>query len=183
MYAEKVFWEDPYLTCLEAKVTSVNGQEVAVDRTIAYAFAGGQESDRGTIGGYAITQAIKQGKQIVYIVEAHDLHIGDNVIIKIDWDRRYKIMKLQFTAEIILELITQHLNNPDKIGAHIAEDKARVDFAWQGNITETFTFLEKEAMRLMKQICRLQVPSVIRIMRSDSGKLIISLKYLVEVHI
>ena len=47
MYVAKTFWDDPYLTELEAKVTSVDGDFVTVDRTIAYAFSGGQESDHG----------------------------------------------------------------------------------------------------------------------------------------
>ena len=45
---EKVFWEDPYLTELKTRITSVNGNDVTVDQTIFYAFSGGQESDEGT---------------------------------------------------------------------------------------------------------------------------------------
>jgi Ser-tRNA(Ala) deacylase AlaX len=58
-------------------------------------------------------------------------------------------MRLHFAAEVILELINQHFNNPEKIGAHISEDKARLDFYWQGNISQTFDFLENEICRLV----------------------------------
>lgn len=150
MYVEKIFWADPYLTELAAKVTSAAGGSVTVDRTIAYAFSGGQESDYGTIGGHPILKAEKAGKQIVYTLAAtHGFRAGDDVLITIDWERRYKIMKLHFAAEIVLELMYQHYGHPEKIGAHIGEDKARVDFAWPRNIAETFPFLAREVQRLI----------------------------------
>lgn len=150
MYAEKVFWQDPYLSELKARVTSVEGQLVTVDRTIAYAFAGGQESDYGTINGHNIIKAEKLDKEIVYTLkDQHGLQPGDRVDIKIDWVRRYNIMKLHFAAEIILELVTQHFNQPEKIGAHISAEKARVDFMWQGNIGQIFPVLEQAAANLI----------------------------------
>jgi Ser-tRNA(Ala) deacylase AlaX len=145
MPVEKVFWDNPYLTELAAKVTSVNGGMVTVDRTIAYAFSGGQESDYGTINKYPILKAEKTEQQISYSLAVdHDLHVDEEVLIKIDWDRRYKLMRLHFAAEIILELVYQNYNRPQKFGAHISADKARLDFYWPGNISSIFDFLEQE---------------------------------------
>jgi alanyl-tRNA synthetase len=150
MHVQKIFWDDPYLCELAAKVTGAAGSTVTLDKTIAFAFAGGQESDHGTINGFDILQAEKQDKQILYtLAESHGLRVGDTVELKIDWQRRYKIMRLHFAAEIILELMYQHFGNPEKIGAHISEDKARVDFLWQGNISQTFAALKQEAARLI----------------------------------
>lgn len=145
----KFFWEAPYLAELDAVVTSVNGDYITVDRTIAFAFSGGQESDTGTIGGYNILRANKQDKQIFYQLERHALSVGDPVLITIDWNRRYRLMRLHFAAEVVLELISQNYNQPKKIGAHIAEDKARIDFYWDGNISKTFDFLQEEIHRLV----------------------------------
>ncbi|HWR06409.1 alanyl-tRNA editing protein [Sporomusa sp.] len=150
MYVAKIFWDNPYLTELNAQITGVENQLVTVDKTIAFAFSGGQESDYGTINGYSIVKAEKQDQQITYLLDRlHDLQIGDNVLIKIDWARRYKLMRLHFAAEIILELVTQNFGSPEKIGAHIAADKARLDFAWQGNISQTFSFLEQEMQQIV----------------------------------
>ncbi|MDU2063299.1 MAG: alanyl-tRNA editing protein [Sporomusaceae bacterium] len=150
MFVIKKFWEDPYLTELDAKVTSVDGDHVTVDQTIAFAFSGGQESDTGTIGGYKILKAEKRDQQIVYQLEGHNLSVEDAVLIKIDWERRYRLMRLHFAAEIVLELVTQRFNHPEKIGAHISEDKARVDFYWQGNISQIFDSLQTEIETLVK---------------------------------
>lgn len=150
MHVIKKFWDDPYLTELESIVTSVDDSYITVDRTIAFASSGGQESDYGTIGGYKIVRAEKQEKQIVYQLAEHTLSVGDPVLIRIDWDRRYKLMRLHFAAEIVLELITQKFNSPEKIGANISGDKARVDFYWQGNISQIFNFLQDEIQSLVE---------------------------------
>jgi Ser-tRNA(Ala) deacylase AlaX len=76
--------------------------------------------------------------------------VNDEVFVKIDWDKRYNIMKLHFAAEIILELIYQNFNRPEKIGANIAEDKARLDFKWEGNISEIIPFLESRIREIIE---------------------------------
>ena len=46
----KVFWENPYLAELVAKIVDIDGDNIVLDQTIFYAFSGGQESDEGTMG-------------------------------------------------------------------------------------------------------------------------------------
>ena len=60
----KVFWEDPYLTQLETRVTSVKDNDITVEQTIFYAFAGGQESDHGTIGNIVFSRLGKRVKRL-----------------------------------------------------------------------------------------------------------------------
>jgi len=150
MTTEKIFWADPYQREMIATVTSVNGNVITLDKTIFYAFSGGQESDQGTIHGFKVLKADKDGTEISYTVDAsHDLKPGDEVIVEIDWNRRYRLMRLHFAAEIILELVNQSFSRPPKVGAHIGEDKARVDFRWEGNISRIFPFLEQKAKDLI----------------------------------
>lgn len=47
---EKVFWQDPYLSRLEATIAAGSGNDITLDRTIFYALSGGQESDRALPG-------------------------------------------------------------------------------------------------------------------------------------
>ncbi len=146
----KVFWEDPYLTELEARVTGVEGDEITVDRTIFFALSGGQESDHGTIGGRPVRQARVDGQEIVYTMEAgHGLRPGDSVTIEIDWQRRYRLMRLHFAAEIVLELVARGLESVRKIGAHIAVDKARIDFQWDTNMSDLLPGLTEAAQAIV----------------------------------
>jgi hypothetical protein len=50
----KVFWDDPYQDRLVTRVTSVAGDQVQLDETIVFCFAGGQESDQGWVNGMPI---------------------------------------------------------------------------------------------------------------------------------
>lgn len=69
-----------------------------------------------------------EGPIIYYTLpENHGFKPGDAVHMMIDWPRRYKLMRLHFAAELVLELVTKKLNL-EKVGAHIAEHKSRIDF-------------------------------------------------------
>jgi len=150
MSVRKIFWENPYQTELNTKVRSIENGTLTLYETIAYAFSGGQQSDDGTINGYKILTAKKVDKEIYYTLEhGHNLKVGDDVYMKIDWDRRYKLMKLHFAAEIILELVNQNFNRPEKIGANITSEKSRLDFIWENNISEMFPLLEAKAKEII----------------------------------
>jgi Ser-tRNA(Ala) deacylase AlaX len=146
MPANKIFWEDPYLIELSAGITSMDNDTITLDRTIFYAASGGQESDTGTMNALKVLRAQKRDTEIYYTLECpHDLKPDNEVFIKIDWARRYRIMRLHFAAEIVLELVYQSFGRPLKIGANISEDKARLDFLWEGMISDTFGVLKERA--------------------------------------
>ncbi|PLX60674.1 alanyl-tRNA editing protein [Sedimenticola selenatireducens] len=132
---EKVFWQDPYLSRLEATIASVSDNDITLDRTIFYAFSGGQESDRGSIGNCPVVTASKRGHEIIYTLEpGHPLKPGDRVVVEIDWLRRYRLMRLHFACELVLELVYRALPGIEKIGANIAEEKARIDFLYSESL-------------------------------------------------
>jgi len=146
----KLFWENPYLAHHETVVTAVSDEGITLEATIFYAFSGGQESDSGSIGGFSVNDAHKSGKKIFYsLPENHALSVGDRVAVEIDWDRRYKLMRLHFAAEVILELITRNLTGSQKIGAHISAQKARIDFAWPQSISGKLPEIKNQARRII----------------------------------
>ncbi|MBI5447937.1 MAG: alanyl-tRNA editing protein [Gammaproteobacteria bacterium] len=147
---KKIFWQDPYLSTLDTRVQTVRGDQITLEETIFYAFSGGQESDRGTIAGYPVIEAKKEGKEIIYTLpQEHALKVGDPVKIIIDWARRYKLMRLHFAAEIVLELVCQKFPDVIKVGAHISEDKSRIDFEWNQNISSFIPELQKAAQTIV----------------------------------
>lgn len=135
---QKVFWDDPYEKSLSTKVAEVIGNRVLLEETIAFSFSGGQESDKATLNGLPILASEIEGNLIYYVLEeGHGLCPGDLIMMEIDWVRRYRLMRLHFAAELILELVTHKLGL-EKIGAHIAETKARIDFVFDKNISFIF---------------------------------------------
>lgn len=146
----KLFWQDAYRSSLATRIAAVEGDQVRLEETIFYAFSGGQESDAGTIGGRKVLEACKDGGDILYRLEPdHDLKPGQAVRVEIDGARRLKLMRLHLAAEIILELACQNLPGIQKIGAHIAEDKARIDFEWPENISKFFPMMQEKAGALI----------------------------------
>jgi len=136
---EKRFWHDPYLTTLTTEVVWCEGSSVRLLSTIFYAMTGGAQSDVGTIGGYPVIEAHINGFDIDYLLPAdHQLKVKDQVTVTIDWPTRYRVMRLHMAAELILEMINQLYQTPEKIGANITSDKARIDFHWPTNISLVF---------------------------------------------
>ncbi len=134
----KVFWENPYQHTLVTKVSSVDGNEIGFDDTIAYSFAGGQESDTAFVNGLQIQNSRRIDNLIYYTLpDNHEFKIGDIVTMEIDWPRRSRLMRLHFAAELILEIVTQRYGF-EKIGAHISEKKSRIDFITDVNVSTLF---------------------------------------------
>jgi alanyl-tRNA synthetase len=146
----KLFWADPYRATLETTVASVDGPQVTVAETIFYALAGGQESDAGSIGGRTVREARRAGNAIIYTLDAdHGLVAGERVLMQIDWARRYRLMRLHFAAELVLESAYRQLPGIEKIGAHIAEDKARIDFLWPATLAPLLPAIAAQASALI----------------------------------
>lgn len=140
----KIFWDNPYQCSLITLVSSVSGNRLLFDETIAFSFSGGQESDKVYINGMSVLNSEIVGNLIYYTLpEGHGLSVGDQVTMEIDWPRRYRLMRLHFAAELILELVTRKLGI-EKIGAHIAEAKARIDFFYDKNISSVLESLLAE---------------------------------------
>lgn len=146
----KTFWQNPYLTELETTITSVDKNMITVNETIFFAFSGGQESDHGTIGGFEVIEAKKIDNEIFYkLPENHHLKKNDSVKIVIDWNRRYKLMRLHFAAELVLELVCKLLPDIIKIGAHIAPEKARIDFQYHQTLAPHLSQLQHQSQAII----------------------------------
>ena len=144
----KVFWDDPYQTVLNTQIDSVSEKGILLKETIIFSFSGGQESDNATINGVSVVDSKIEGNLIYYQVIDGKFIAGQEVSIEIDWIRRYRLMRLHFAAELILELVTKKLN-VEKMGAHISEDKARIDFNYDSNISAIFESILNEYNKII----------------------------------
>jgi alanyl-tRNA synthetase len=148
---KKCFWDNPYQISLLTSVAIVNGAEITLQSTIFFAFSGGQESDQGTIAGNPVLEARKDGLEIIYTLPAnHGLKAGQSVQVEIDWIRRHRLMRLHFAAELVLELFNKMFPGIEKIGAHIAPEKARIDFRWPESLSPTIPEISREANRVVE---------------------------------
>jgi Ser-tRNA(Ala) deacylase AlaX len=148
----KLFWQDPYLAACDTVITGVRAAEVCLRETVFFPFTGGQESDQGTIAGFPVQQAEKRGLEIFYLLPTeHGLLPGQPVRVEIDWQRRYRLMRLHFAAELVLELTTRGIPGIEKTGAHISVGKARLDFGLQESIAPHLPGVLAKAQAIIAQ--------------------------------
>lgn len=127
---EILFRDDSYLRECQATVTDSGEGAVLLDRTIFYPTGGGQPGDTGRMswdGGNAtiINTVYGDGGEIRHLVAEGDSlpGSGTSVNIEIDWDRRYRHMRMH-TALHLLGSVLQYGVTGGSIGA----EKSRLDF-------------------------------------------------------
>ena len=131
---EFVFRDDSYLKTLPVTVTAVTPEGgIVLDRTIFYATSGGQPGDtgyleRGSGARIPITGTIHPDGDKTVIVhvpaaEAPVPEVGEQLTAVIDWERRYKLMRMH-TALHLLSVVFPFAVT----GGSVGEDKGRLDF-------------------------------------------------------
>lgn len=132
MATELLFRDDAYLKTATAKVVAADNGVVVVDRTIFYPLGGGQPGDTGFLtraNGERIAIAdTRKGADpgSVAHVPAPGAPLpepGEQVTLEIDWDRRYKLMRLHTALHVMSCVVVAPVT-----GGNIAPDKARLDF-------------------------------------------------------
>lgn len=148
-----MFWEGPYLKECVAKVESINGNEVRLSQSVFFAFSGGQESDSGTIGGIPVKEARKEKDgSITYVLEsAPTFAAGNEVHVKIDWEKRYRIMKLHTAAHIVWFLFEGKAGVKRLIGSNVTSEKSRIDYEFPESLAPLLPEVEKEANELISK--------------------------------
>ncbi len=129
-----LFRDDAYLQSAKAKVVGVTPEGgIVLDKTVFYATSGSQPGDSGRLtlaDGTIVTLATAihpdGDKTAIVHVPAENQHlpaIGDDAIVHLDWDRRYRLMRMH-TALHLLSVVFPF----PVTGGQIGEDKGRLDF-------------------------------------------------------
>lgn len=131
----KLYNDDPYLARFRAEVMGIEGDEVELDRTAFYPEGGGQVGDTGHIGGARVADTqIRDGKIIHVLENAPSFSVGEDVDAEIDWERRYRIMRLHSAAHIMEHFLWERLGHIDRLGSRVDDRKDRADYAYDGRL-------------------------------------------------
>jgi len=152
MPIEKLFWKDAYQKEFDAEVLAVDGNKVILNQTCFYASSGGQIGDTGEINGMKVLDTIyDDNENIVHVLEkTPELKVGETVHGKIDWERRYKIMKFHTAAHIISYVLLKNFGNVRFTGSQIYPDRGRMDFNIEKLDEETAKIIEEKANEIVK---------------------------------
>ena len=124
-----LFIEDSYLKDFDATILNIDSNKIILDRTAFYAKSGGQPGDIGKIilNGKEINiiDTVYDNKQnILHVCEnSNDLKIDEKIKGKIDWNIRYKHMRMHTALHLLCSLIPY-----DVTGGQISYEKSRLDF-------------------------------------------------------
>ncbi len=132
---EQLFRDDAYLRDCTATVTTVTDNAVSLDRTVFYPMGGGQPGDTGRIewdGGAIDVVDTRYGDgTILHLIAdgATPPPVGATVTASIDWDRRYRHMRMHTGLHLLGSVLQYGVT-----GGNIGAEKSRLDFDMQDTV-------------------------------------------------
>ena len=150
---ELLYMDDSYLKEFDATVVAVSEDGIVLDRTAFYPVGGGLPSDTGyiVVNGEKIRvkHVFKKGGEVYHVIEG-TVNEGAKVKGIIDWDRRYRIMRLHTAAHVLSGLLYNKLGVLIT-GNAIRETRAHIDFSLEKTDRQLFQQVIDEANELIKQ--------------------------------
>ncbi len=129
---QALYMEDSYLKEFTTKVKSVkDGKFIVLEQTAFYPNGGGQPFDTGILKkGDEEFKVVFVGKfsgEISHEVDREGLQPGDEVTGIIDWDRRYKLMRMHSAAHVMSAVLYKE-TGALITGNQLDLEKTRIDF-------------------------------------------------------
>jgi len=136
---------DAYLKEFEATVVAVDmeANAVALDQTAFYPGGGGQPADDGWLAGQPVTAVKRQGGHIWHWLDGELPKVGDTVQGKLDWDRRYKLMRTHTAFHILCGVVWRDYE-AQVTGGNMGVLKGRMDFEFERLQKELVTEIEEK---------------------------------------
>lgn len=149
----KLYDKDHYLGEFDARVVGVEGDAVELDQTTFYAEAGGQAGDTGTLNGARVADTRVDGGRILHFMESPPgFSPGDRVHGVVDWDRRYRIMKLHTASHIMEHYLWMHLGYAERTGSFVDDRKDRADYRYEERLDpEKLKRVEEDTNRFLSE--------------------------------
>ena len=131
---EKLFYQDAYMREFEAVVTFATEQGIALDRSAFYPGGGGQPSDLGKLvsgdRSVPVTGLLSLEGRIWHQVTPGLLQAGDPVVGRLDWQRRYRLMRTHTAMHILCGVIWRDFG-ASVTGGNMEPLRGRMDFEFE----------------------------------------------------
>ena len=131
----KLYWENPYDKKFTAKVKSIQEGGIILDQTLFYPFGGNQLSDQGILtindNNLIVSMVTKKNNEILHHISSNShkkLKVGDTVIGKIDWNRRYGLMK-SHTSQHIFSAVIKNKYDINTVRATLNFEEVNLSFS------------------------------------------------------
>ncbi len=169
-----LYMDDSYLKEFEATIESVkDGKYIILDQTALYPLGGGVSYDTGVLiknnsendnEEFPVIYVGKFDGKISHETSKPGLEQGDKIIGKINWERRYKLMRLHTTAHLLAAIF----NTKGKAlitGNQIETEKSRMDF----NLENFDRSMIDEYFKLANELVQKDAPVKISYMKREEA--------------
>jgi len=146
MKTKQIYLDDSYLKEMDAEILEVlpegeNRYRVVLDKTVFYPMGGGQATDQGTLTGETwsgeVYQVLNKDGEIWHFVKANNVPtLGMKVHGVINWERRYKNMKLHSAGHIIDFAMYLLQYSPKTLIPMKADHDKNPHIVYQGTLTD-----------------------------------------------
>ena len=152
MASERLYYDDSYTTCFEAVIAATGEHRgrhaVELERTFFYPESGGQEADRGTLGGLPVldVQAGEDGR--VWHVMGGALPDATVLAALIDWARRFDAMQ-QHTGQHVLSAAFERVMNAPTLSSGLGDERCTIELGMDAIDWEQVARVEEAANRVI----------------------------------
>ena len=146
-------YDDAYTTRFSARVLGAGEHRgrpaVRLLSTYFYPESGGQEADRGTIGGVPVldVQADDQGC-VWHVVAPEAAPPSGQPPAEVDWARRFDHMQ-QHTGQHVLSAAFERMLNAATLSSHLGEERSSIELAIPDTDWRTVDRVEEAANRIV----------------------------------
>jgi misacylated tRNA(Ala) deacylase len=134
METKQLYLYDSYQKEFEAKIQNITVNQVVLDQTAFHPLTGGVANDTGYMAKGDIKHRVlrveinRETKEITHFLDdASGLSSGDTVKCTIDWERRYRLMRLHTAAHLIAAIMYRDYNALIT-GGQVNYEQAKLDF-------------------------------------------------------
>jgi misacylated tRNA(Ala) deacylase len=135
---EELFLRDSYVKEFDARVHTLAGREVILDRSAFYPGGGGQPPDKGALGVGPVRASVvdvrREGGDIIHVLDNPIPDTVRDLRGELDWERRYAHMRHHTALHVLSGIIWRNFE-AKVTGGQMRTDRARMDFSFPGEWT------------------------------------------------
>ena len=125
------YFDEPYIREFSTRVASVEGNNVVLEDTYFFPQGGGQTGDTGLINDIPVINTLVDRGRIIHVLEAiPTFNVGDNVKCAMDWEKRFRKMRLHSASHIVYYLMHEVFGEECTVASSglLDENKERSDY-------------------------------------------------------
>lgn len=171
MVTKHLYQYDSYQKIFKAKVESFNGKEIILDKTLFHPETGGVAHDTGKIRVMELEYEVQDVRidhntgNIIHLLNMEPrVEVGMEVEGEIDWNRRYRLMRLHTAAHILVAVMYNDYRSL-VTGGQVDVDEAKMDF----NIPLMSKEIFEDAIRKVNEAVERALPVKIYFLKREEA--------------